>query len=154
MPATATVAAFLAPVLEIAGLLLVERPAADRRLQRSNPPQARGAQFGAIRRAILCGAKDPTLRSTSPLDLWGRRWNLHVHAILKIGFYKPLVKVVPKAAASVATFVASALYHEIVFAVRSVLRLGVDAFFALQGVIRAGQLGLMWARCSRICRRR
>ena len=56
-------------------------------------------------------------RCTSPLDLWGRRWNLHVHAILKIGFYKPLVKVVPKAIASVATFVASALYHEIVFAV-------------------------------------
>ena len=105
----------------------------------------RGAQFGAIRRAILRRSKDPLLRSTSPLDLWGRRWNLHVHAILKIGFYKPLVKFrVPKAIASVATFVASALYHEIVFAVafpsyavgRSTL------FFALQGAICAGQLGL------------
>ena len=117
--ATATVAAFLTPLLEIAGILL--------QLDGKEP---------------IVSFFDPITKSTSPQDLWGRRWNLHVNTVLKPAFYKPLVKAgAPKAAASVATFAASALYHEVTFAVafpsytlgRSTL------FFVLHGAICAAQ---------------
>ena len=57
---------------------------------------------------------NPLLESTSPTDFWGRRWNTVVHTVLKNGVYKPLRKcaVLPRAAAVLATFVASGVFHE------------------------------------------
>jgi len=56
---------------------------------------------------------NPMLRSSSPSDFWGRRWNRLVHVALKGGVYRPMRKNnYPVWAASMATFAASGIIHE------------------------------------------
>jgi len=55
---------------------------------------------------------NPIFESTSPSDFWGRKWNLVVHGILKRGVYKPVRTRCSRFVASVATFIASGLFHE------------------------------------------
>ena len=58
---------------------------------------------------------NPMLKSTSPSDFWGRRWNMLVHRGLKNGIYKPTRKhTSSKLLAVVATFVVSGIIHEYV----------------------------------------
>jgi len=58
---------------------------------------------------------NPMLKSRSPSDFWGRRWNVLVHKGLKNGVYKPTRKQTSsKLGAVVATFVASGVIHEYV----------------------------------------
>lgn len=56
---------------------------------------------------------NPLLESKSPLDFWGRRWNLLVHHVLKNGVFKPVRKYFySTTVAVVATFLASGVFHE------------------------------------------
>jgi Membrane bound O-acyl transferase family len=56
---------------------------------------------------------NPLMESKSPLDFWGRRWNLLVHHVLKNGVFKPVRKYFcSPTVAVVATFVASGIFHE------------------------------------------
>ena len=56
---------------------------------------------------------NPLLESRSPLDFWGRRWNLVVHQVLKNGVFKPMRKYCGSTKISVfATFLASGMFHE------------------------------------------
>ena len=56
---------------------------------------------------------NPMLRSRTPSDFWGRRWNLLVHNGLKNGVYKPTRKrTASKLVAVAATFLASGILHE------------------------------------------
>jgi len=58
---------------------------------------------------------NPMLKSKSPSDFWGRRWNVLVHNGLKNGVYKPTRKhTSSKLLAVVATFVVSGIIHEYV----------------------------------------
>mmetsp|Transcript_4619 Transcript_4619/g.9732 ORF Transcript_4619/g.9732 Transcript_4619/m.9732 type:complete len:464 (+) Transcript_4619:49-1440(+) len=58
---------------------------------------------------------NPMLKSKSPSDFWGRRWNVLVHTGLKNGVYKPTRKrTSSKLLAVVATFVVSGIIHEYV----------------------------------------
>eukprot|EP00531_Pseudo-nitzschia_arenysensis_P002286 CAMPEP_0116115152 /NCGR_PEP_ID=MMETSP0329-20121206/354_1 /TAXON_ID=697910 /ORGANISM="Pseudo-nitzschia arenysensis, Strain B593" /LENGTH=308 /DNA_ID=CAMNT_0003608565 /DNA_START=107 /DNA_END=1033 /DNA_ORIENTATION=+ len=58
---------------------------------------------------------NPMLKSKSPTDFWGRRWNMLVHKGLKNGVYKPTRKhTSSKLWAVVATFVVSGIIHEYV----------------------------------------
>ncbi len=58
---------------------------------------------------------NPMLKSKSPTDFWGRRWNMLVHKGLKNGIYKPTRKhTSSKLWAVVATFVVSGIIHEYV----------------------------------------
>jgi len=58
---------------------------------------------------------NPMLKSKSPSDFWGRRWNMLVHNGLKNGVYKPTRKhTSSKLLAVVATFVVSGIIHEYV----------------------------------------
>ena len=118
--AVAVVWLFLALLLDIAGLLL--------QLQGQAPIEV---------------FRDPIFGCTSPQDLWGRRWNMQIHTVLKRGCYKPLLSAgLPKSLATPATplkprrviyhsveascnvmvdrhrpatFLASAVYHELQF---------------------------------------
>ena len=64
----------------------------------------------------------PLFRATSPSDFWGRRWNNLVHHNLKEGVYKPVRSLVgwkyrhSKPMGVLATFIASGLLHEYVWA--------------------------------------
>jgi hypothetical protein len=58
---------------------------------------------------------NPMLKSRSPSDFWGRRWNVLVHKGLKNGVYKPTRKnTSSKMWAVLATFVVSGIIHEYV----------------------------------------
>jgi len=58
---------------------------------------------------------NPMLKSTSPSDFWGRRWNMLVHKGLKNGVYKPTRKhTSSKIWAVLSTFVVSGIIHEYV----------------------------------------
>lgn len=61
--------------------------------------------------------KDPLLRSSSPSNFWGQRWNQAVQGGLKRGVFKPIRKIFPKSFAVIATFVASGLLHEYIWSV-------------------------------------
>jgi len=57
--------------------------------------------------------ENPMMTSTSPSDFWGNKWNLVIHGALKRGVFKPVYKISSnRSLAVVATFVASALFHE------------------------------------------
>mmetsp|Transcript_542 Transcript_542/g.1187 ORF Transcript_542/g.1187 Transcript_542/m.1187 type:complete len:468 (-) Transcript_542:301-1704(-) len=68
--------------------------------------------------ASICGFQvipimlNPIFESSSPSDFWGRRWNLVVHGILKRGVYKPVRTKFSRSSASLATFLASGIFHE------------------------------------------
>ncbi|KAG7345046.1 membrane bound O-acyl transferase family protein [Nitzschia inconspicua] len=56
---------------------------------------------------------NPLLKSQSPLDFWGRRWNLLVHHALKNGVFRPVRKYLySTSVAVVVTFLASGVFHE------------------------------------------
>ena len=58
---------------------------------------------------------NPMLKSSSPSEFWGRRWNLLVHKGLKNGVYKPARKYTSsRIACVIATFVVSGIIHEYV----------------------------------------
>ena len=55
------------------------------------------------------------LRSKSPSDFWGKRWNMVVHKGLKNGAYKPVRKYTnSRVLAVIATFLVSGIIHEYV----------------------------------------
>jgi hypothetical protein len=56
--------------------------------------------------------KNPMLKATSPSNFWSGRWNLVVHGVLKRGVFKPVYSVSSKFVATLATFLASGLFHE------------------------------------------
>lgn len=59
---------------------------------------------------------NPLFLSTSPSEFWGRRWNRLVHVGLKNGVYKPVRSHSgSRSLATMATFLASGLYHEYVW---------------------------------------
>jgi len=57
---------------------------------------------------------NPLFESQSVREFWGERWNILIHTALKNGVYKPLrwKCSVPRAGASIATFLASGAFHE------------------------------------------
>lgn len=56
---------------------------------------------------------NPLLKSQSPAEFWGRRWNLLVHTVLKNGVYKPVRKLFSsKTVAVLMTFLSSGIFHE------------------------------------------
>eukprot|EP00536_Pseudo-nitzschia_multiseries_P014918 jgi/Psemu1/311532/fgenesh1_kg.788_\ len=56
---------------------------------------------------------NPLLKSQSPSEFWGRRWNLLIHTVLKNGVYKPVRKIFSsKTLAVLMTFLSSGLFHE------------------------------------------
>lgn len=58
-------------------------------------------------------SENPLLFSSSPVDFWGRRWNLIIHRSLKHGIFKPVLKFSSsKLLGVVAAFTASGLFHE------------------------------------------
>jgi hypothetical protein len=58
---------------------------------------------------------NPMLRSKSPSDFWGKRWNMVVHKGLKNGAYKPVRKYTnSRVLAVIATFLVSGIIHEYV----------------------------------------
>jgi hypothetical protein len=55
----------------------------------------------------------PLVRSTSPSDFWGRRWNKVVGSGLRRGMFRPLRKYgIPATMAAVLTFMVSGILHE------------------------------------------
>lgn len=58
----------------------------------------------------------PMFLSTSPSNFWGRRWNSLIHTGLKQGVYKPVRwRTGNRTLASITAFVASGIYHELVW---------------------------------------
>lgn len=56
---------------------------------------------------------NPLLESESPMDFWGRRWNLLIHTVLKNGVYKPVRKCsFSRTTAVLITFLMSGIFHE------------------------------------------
>ena len=66
--------------------------------------------------------RNPMLEATSPSDFWGKRWNTLVHGVLKRGVYKPVRRHFSASMASLAAFVASALFHEWIVSVMAFRR--------------------------------
>ena len=67
-------------------------------------------------RAPIVGFRNPVFASTSPREFWGKRWNLQINSNLKRAVFLPMLTYgAPKVLASVATFVASAAFHEYQF---------------------------------------
>lgn len=68
--------------------------------------------------ALLLGVEteefmmNPVLKSSSPSDFWGKRWNLIIHYVLKGGVYKPVRKYFSKLIAAIAVFLTSGIFHE------------------------------------------
>mmetsp|Transcript_30361 Transcript_30361/g.66745 ORF Transcript_30361/g.66745 Transcript_30361/m.66745 type:complete len:430 (-) Transcript_30361:180-1469(-) len=61
---------------------------------------------------------NPMFASKTPGEFWGRRWNNLVHSVLKTGIYKPTRRIIASPnVAVVATFLASGLIHEYVWAI-------------------------------------
>ncbi|KAL7529138.1 hypothetical protein ACHAWF_002853 [Thalassiosira exigua] len=98
--------------------------------------------------------RSPLLRATSPSDFWGRRWNVLVHAVLKRGAYKPArsLKCSP-AAASLAAFAASGLFHE--WLVHVVLMYDRSAGVAERDAVRLGSNAafFLWNFVVIVCER-
>ena len=114
--AAVTIYLFLALVIDIGGVLVL----------------AQGVE-------PIIGFNNPMFGSSSPSDMWGRRWNMQMHGILKRSCFLPLVKRgVPKQLAGFATFVASAVYHELQFRFTfpgSYAWGRASLFFLLQGLL-------------------
>lgn len=83
--------------------------------------------------------RNPIGGATNIGDLWSRRWNLQVQAMLKRACYLPVAKAgLPRAAAAAAAFAGSAILHELQFSVafRDKYQLGrASQFFVLQAVL-------------------
>lgn len=59
--------------------------------------------------------RNPLLRSSSPRDFWGQRWNLLIHGLFKRTVYKPLLQNgFPQPVAVMSSFLVSGLFHEYV----------------------------------------
>jgi len=93
---------------------------------------------------------NPLFASRSPREFWGKRWNLQVNAMLKRACYKPLVAVgLPGGVAALATFGASAAFHEYQFALSmpgytvgtaSMFFLGQGLLVVVQAILEATPL--------------
>jgi len=60
---------------------------------------------------------NPLLKSESPMEFWGKRWNTFIHTVLKNGVYKPIRKFSSsRNTAVLATFLASGIFHEYLLA--------------------------------------
>ncbi|KAL7103391.1 hypothetical protein ACP275_08G176300 [Erythranthe tilingii] len=98
---------------------------------------------------------DEPYLATSLQDLWGRRWNLMVSAILRPTVYHPVRRVVggrwSQAAAIAATFLVSGLMHEVVYyyLTRAGATWEVTLFFVLHGVCVAVEVGMKKAALRR-----
>mmetsp|Transcript_50040 Transcript_50040/g.117625 ORF Transcript_50040/g.117625 Transcript_50040/m.117625 type:complete len:107 (+) Transcript_50040:550-870(+) len=56
--------------------------------------------------------RNPFILSSSPRDLWGQRWNLIIHGILKRSYFVPLAKSGYPQFGVLAAFTMSAVFHE------------------------------------------
>jgi hypothetical protein len=75
------------------------------------------------------------LRSTSLTEFWGRRWNTGFHELASRFTFKPLRHIVGAGFASLLTFVASGLIHELVISVPVRSAYGLPTgYFVLQGL--------------------
>ena len=85
---------------------------------------------------------NPMLKSNSPSDFWGRRWNVLVHNGLKNGIYKParINFHLPPLFAVLATFIASGIIHEYV---NVVLFQHIGNLFKWKNMIFFGWNGLL-----------
>jgi Membrane bound O-acyl transferase family len=80
------------------------------------------------------------MRSTSLAEFWGRRWNTAFHELAARFTFKPLRPSVGVTAATLATFVASGLIHELVISVPAGGGYGLPTgYFVLQGLGLAGE---------------
>jgi len=84
---------------------------------------------------------NPIFTCRSPRDFWGKKWNIQVTATFKRIVFVPLRKLhTPPVLAALVTFLFSGLFHEYQFVVSMrTYKLGtIGGFFALQGLIAAG----------------
>jgi len=80
------------------------------------------------------------LRATSLGELWGRRWNTAFHELAARFTFTPLRQRIGVGAATLATFVASGLIHELVISVPAGGGYGLPTgYFVLQGLGIAGE---------------
>mmetsp|Transcript_4409 Transcript_4409/g.10957 ORF Transcript_4409/g.10957 Transcript_4409/m.10957 type:complete len:434 (-) Transcript_4409:352-1653(-) len=62
--------------------------------------------------------KAPLILATSPRDFWGRRWNMIIHMLMHRTYFKPVAdRTRSHGMGALAAFVASALFHEFMWAV-------------------------------------
>jgi len=86
--------------------------------------------------------RNPVFGSRSPKEFWGKRWNLQVNSLLKKSVYKPLASIgLGGPVATLATFAASAAFHEYQFALSMKgYVVGTSCIFFLgQGILIIGQ---------------
>jgi len=85
---------------------------------------------------------NPILKSSSPSDFWGRRWNTLIHSGLKNAIYKPMRFHFGTSTyiAVLATFVASGILHEYV---NLVLFRSLGTLFQWKNIIFFGWNGLL-----------
>ncbi|CAL9004256.1 unnamed protein product [Prunus brigantina] len=114
------------------------------------------AVVATLARALLAIELEPQFNepylSTSLQDFWGRRWNLMVTSILRPTVYEPTLDISRRVVdrkwaplpAVLATFVVSALMHEIVFYHMGRMRptWGVTCFFLLHGICLTVEIAL------------
>ena len=80
------------------------------------------------------------IRSTSLSEFWGRRWNTAFHELATRFTFKPLRPWVGATAATLTTFLASGLIHELVITVPAGGGYGLPTgYFILQGLGVAGE---------------
>jgi hypothetical protein len=80
------------------------------------------------------------IRATSLAEFWGRRWNTAFHELASRFTFKPLRSTMGATGASLTTFIASGLIHELVISVPAGGGYGLPTgYFVLQGLGMAGE---------------
>mmetsp|Transcript_10210 Transcript_10210/g.11313 ORF Transcript_10210/g.11313 Transcript_10210/m.11313 type:complete len:420 (-) Transcript_10210:12-1271(-) len=88
--------------------------------------------------------RNPILKSTSPSDFWGKRWNILIHQGLKNGVYKPMRQHFSTFLSVLATFIVSGILHEYINYVffsnfSMILKYKNIYFFGWNGLLILGQ---------------
>lgn len=122
------------------------------------------AGLAALARALLGLELEPQFNepylSTSLQDFWGRRWNLMVTRILRPTVYEPAIKIftvilgrrVASLPAIMATFIVSAIMHELIFYYLGRVRPTgvVTLFFLLHGFCLVAEIAIKKALGNRL----